>query len=61
MACDHSYKGGPFGESIDDIEDREEERARERLFEILDRISDEQAHENWLRSIGALPKRVIDK
>lgn len=50
MSCDHSYQGGPYGPSIDDLEDKEEERATAAFFKMLDRISDRQEHDRWSRS-----------
>lgn len=51
MSCDHSYQGGPYGPSMDDLDDAEEERATMAFFEMLDRISSVQERERWSRSI----------
>ena len=39
MPCDHSYQGGPYGRSMDDFDDEEEEKALQRLRETLERAA----------------------
>ena len=37
MSCDHGYQGGPYGPSMDDLDERDERLAKERFIAMLDR------------------------
>ena len=37
MSCDHSYQGGPYGPSMDDLDEEDERLAEQRFMDMLDR------------------------
>ncbi|MDO8560705.1 MAG: hypothetical protein Q7R91_00635 [bacterium] len=38
MSCDHSYQGGPYGPSMEDLDERDERLAEKRFMNLLNRI-----------------------
>ena len=48
MSCDQGYQGGPYGPSMDDLDEKEERLAEERFMDMLDRTFGDKQDDNNL-------------